>query len=361
MPHTTRRDRPGDWFHLFNRAIARRTMFEHRADIEFFLDRLGETVANGWLEIHSYAVLTTHFHLLVRSPAGEMPRALHHVQLNYSRYFNRTRKRDGPLVRGRYRSLLVDTPTYRRVLVGYIDANPVAAGLSRRPDEYPFGSCRAYVLGQGPAWLSRDMVRAEVLAMTGARTFDGARYVDVFRRGFTEAQRELVELRVQSGRGPAPTRDDLLHDQPIAMANWLRRKALLADGTTPGVVLVAPSSIDAVVAAADIRPPLGMPAAAARTPWPRAARVVLLAELCGLTQHAIAARLHVGRDAARNLLLRGRQAIATDGAFAAQLGHLGSEAMRRTFGTFARSAGSAADLRPAAPRGDHERLATGAG
>jgi len=325
-----------------NRAIARRTMFERRSDVELFLERLGETVAKGLLEVHCYTVMTTHFHLLVRSPVGEMPRALHHLQLNYSRYFNRTRKRDGPLVRGRYRSLLVDTPAYRRVLIGYIDANPVDAGIVDRPDAYAFRSCRAYVTGAAPEWLSRDTVHSEIRALTGARAIDGARYVDVFGRRFTQAQRELVEHRIRSRSQVCAPVEDLLGAPSSTMADWLRRKALLADGTLPGVAMVAASSIDEIVREAQVEAPAEAPAAHRRTPWADATRATLLADLSGQTQRQIAARMNISRDAARRLVARGRSAVAHDEGFAAQLGQLGREAAIRTYGTFLQPNGDGA-------------------
>ena len=50
------------------------------------------------------------------------------------RRFNRGRKRDGPLVRGRFLSRPVHSLEYREVLVRYIDRNPVqAAPRSKAP------------------------------------------------------------------------------------------------------------------------------------------------------------------------------------------------------------------------------------
>lgn len=66
-----------------NRGIARRTLFEGREDIRFFLSRLARSVRRGQLEIHAFCVLTTHFHLLVRSPVGELSTVMRQVQLDY--------------------------------------------------------------------------------------------------------------------------------------------------------------------------------------------------------------------------------------------------------------------------------------
>src|ERR1043166_171410 len=93
MVRPPRADAPDTWHHVFNRAIARRTMFERRDDFRFFLALLACSVRRGDLELHAYSLMGTHFHLLVRSPAGRLAEAMHHVQLAYSRRFNRSEER----------------------------------------------------------------------------------------------------------------------------------------------------------------------------------------------------------------------------------------------------------------------------
>ena len=123
MGRHARFDAPGAWHHVMNRGIAKRTLFENELDIRTFLSRLALTVRVGKLEVHSYCVLTTHFHLLLRSPEEQLSSALQVIQNSYSRWFNRSRKRDGPLYRGRFRSKRVDSEDYRLNLVRYIDEN----------------------------------------------------------------------------------------------------------------------------------------------------------------------------------------------------------------------------------------------
>ena len=162
MTRRPRLDGPGAWHHVMNRGIARRTLFEGSEDIRFFLSRLAGCVRRRQLEVHAYCVLTTHFHLLVRSPGGELSAVMRQAQLEYVRRFNRKRRRDGPLMRGRFTSKLVLSLTYRRVLVRYIDANPVRAGICTDPREYPFGSASQYARRAGPPWGVRSWVEGFV-------------------------------------------------------------------------------------------------------------------------------------------------------------------------------------------------------
>ncbi len=146
MARKPRNDAPGHWFHVMNRGIARRTFFETKEDMGVFLEQLGTVSDRGELEVHAFALMTTHYHLLVRSPIGQLGHAMQRVQTEYSRWFNRGRRRDGSLVRGRYTSKKVDSHAYRCTLVKYIDRNPVSAGLVSNARDYPYGSARSYAL-----------------------------------------------------------------------------------------------------------------------------------------------------------------------------------------------------------------------
>lgn len=53
MTRIARDDQPGSWHHVFNRAIARRTLFERRADFRYFLAQLAWAVRRGEIEGHS--------------------------------------------------------------------------------------------------------------------------------------------------------------------------------------------------------------------------------------------------------------------------------------------------------------------
>src|SRR5262245_12079043 len=124
-----RLDEPGTWHHVINRGVARRTLFEGESDIRFFLAELARAVRRGEIELHAYAIMSTHFHLLVCSPNGLLAVAMRNVEREYVRRFNRVRRRDGPLMRGRFLSKPVFSLAYRRLLVRYIDFNPVRASL----------------------------------------------------------------------------------------------------------------------------------------------------------------------------------------------------------------------------------------
>ena len=165
MPRRSRKDAPGRLHHIMNRGIAKRVVFPDHAAKQRFILLLACSVRRGELEVESFCVMDTHFHLLARSPAGRIDYPMMRVLNSYARYFNRRFRRDGPVFRGRYRSWPVMTVAYWRVLVRYIDFNPVKAGICHEPAEYRYGSARLYALRRaGPRWLARATVEGHVMS-----------------------------------------------------------------------------------------------------------------------------------------------------------------------------------------------------
>ena len=82
MARRLRQDRPGSLFHVMNRGIARRTIFDTPADYRFFLAGLARAVRRREVDVLAYALMRTHFHLLLRSLGG-LSTAMRRVQLRH--------------------------------------------------------------------------------------------------------------------------------------------------------------------------------------------------------------------------------------------------------------------------------------
>ena len=348
MTRSERDDDLDTWHHVMNRGIARRTLFENELDIRTFLARLACVVRSRRIEVHAYCVLTTHFHLLLRSPAGKLSEALHDIQNGYSRWFNRTRKRDGPLYRGRFRSKRVDTLTYRFQLVRYIDANPVFAGLVDAPAHYPHASARDYSEARGPIWLDRWWVEETVKCVTKAPVYLPAEYARLFGGVQPDGARRLVERRIEL-QGPAQDMlDDLIEAAPARVLDWMRRKSLLADGTDVGLPVCDPADVMAVVEAARAE---GCGEVCAETtpqgdPW-TAIQVGLLRDLCGVTVAEIAQRTASSASGASRSYARHQRCMSDDEHYALQAAGLAKRALDRSHGL---QAGALSALRSASRR-----------
>ena len=310
MARPPRQDSPDSWHHVFNRAIARRTLFEHAGDFRFFLAQIAKSVRRAEIEIHAYCLMGTHFHLLVRSRDGHLGTAMRRVQVAYSRYFNRTRKRDGPLVRGRFHSKPVKSLRYCRVLVGYFDRNPVSAGLVVDPATYPYGSAWHYSRGGGPPWLNRSWVEAQVGARLGLAAYRPERYRDVFGPAQDPAWVDFVDRRTRGVEVEDPL-DDLVASSPGRVLAWMRRKAELADGTDPGMAVVPLEALDRVIDRSTSRAWTVGSGAAERSGW-IVARVGLGRDLCSASLAELGKRTGLSHPSVSRIHRLHQQLVRTD-------------------------------------------------
>lgn len=331
MARRPRADAPGSWHHVINRGIARRALFENRADARFFLARLARQVRSGRIEVHAYCLLTTHFHLLLRSPTGELSEAMRRVQNEHSRRFNRSRRRDGSLIRGRFFSRPVLSLEYRRALVRYIDANPVRAGIVRVSAEHELGSAAAYLNGTGPLWLTREWVEAEACRATGRARFTPDAYRTTFgpHDGTSEIA-DFVERRLTRAAESDPL-DDFVGSAPPRVQAWMQRKAELADGLRVGLPVCGPVALRRALD--EDGQGVWMIEDGSRT-W-RGKDVAwhgLLHDLCGFSWREVA-RLGDGSLArARRLGETHRRLMGTNPAYARRAAEVGHEAIRRCLG-----------------------------
>ena len=235
MPRKHRVDYPGALHHITNRGIAKRPIFERVEDVRFFESRLAYAVRRGEIRPRSFSLLTTHFHLFAMSVDGHLARAMQRIQGEYSRYFNRRRRRDGSLYRGRYFSSLVKSQAYADNLVRYIDGNAVLAGLVADPAWHRACSAYWYAKQEGPPWLDRERLEARAVERCGAARFTPEVYARAFKPRYSESFGAWILQRLAGGEGAPDPLDGLIAAAPPKVLAWMRRKARLADGTPAAV------------------------------------------------------------------------------------------------------------------------------
>lgn len=245
MARKAREDGPGVWHHVVNRGMSKRPLFERREDMRFFLARLARQVREGRIEVHAYCLMTTHYHLLLRSVNGELSEAMRRIQNEYSRRFNRQRERDGSLIRGRFFSRPVNSLRYRRILVRYIDSNPVRAAMTSQVGDYEHCSAHDHRTGRHRPWLCGEWIASVLAEIAHGADATWAEYLRMFGAQDVDAVEEshaLVESRILSNARMDPL-DDLIGTVPADIRRWMANKARLADGHRIGLPAFGPTTL----------------------------------------------------------------------------------------------------------------------
>jgi len=130
----------GAFYHVINRGNGGEKIYISRRDREKFLEYLQKAVGRFGIKIHTYCLMTNHYHLLVETPQANLSQAIKWINVSYAGYFNRKHQRRGHLFQGRFKSILVDADDYLKPLSRYIHLNPIRAGIVQNLASYPWSS-----------------------------------------------------------------------------------------------------------------------------------------------------------------------------------------------------------------------------
>lgn len=157
MARPLRLEFAGALYHVTSRGNERKSIFLDEADFDGFLQILSEVCERYNWVIHSYCLMTNHYHLLVETPDANLSKGMRQLNGVYTQWFNRKHRRVGHLFQGRYKAILVDKDSYLLELSRYIILNPIRAHMVDNLSEWPWSSWRFVMLEtEAPAWLAID-------------------------------------------------------------------------------------------------------------------------------------------------------------------------------------------------------------
>ena len=157
MARPLRIEFPGAFYHVINRGNAGMSVFKSGRDRERFLEYVGKAVERYEIKVHTYCLMTTHYHFLIETPHPNLSQAIKWINVSYAMYFNRTRRRTGHLFQGRFKAVLVDADEYLKDLSRYIHLNPVRAGMVEHCKDYQWSSYPVFGgYGKLPEWLETN-------------------------------------------------------------------------------------------------------------------------------------------------------------------------------------------------------------
>lgn len=141
----------GALYHVMSRGNEGRDIAADDNDRSFFVALLGRMCQRFDVELYCYVLMGNHFHLLVKTPRGNLSKSMQWFIGTYTRHFNIQHTRSGHLFQGRYKSFLVESDAYLLQLSYYIHRNPVRAGMVQRLADYRWSSYRGYAYNEKKA------------------------------------------------------------------------------------------------------------------------------------------------------------------------------------------------------------------
>lgn len=136
----------GEFFHVYNRGVDKRTVFQNIADYRRFLRSLVEfndlnhvfsssqisrpeircVKPIPLVRIVSYCLMPNHYHFVLEQLEDDgIPGFMHRIGTGYTNYFNKRNERTGSLFQGRYKAIHINSDRYLLHITRYIHLNPL--------------------------------------------------------------------------------------------------------------------------------------------------------------------------------------------------------------------------------------------
>ncbi len=157
MSRKPRIEIPG-YYHIINRGVEQRVVFEDEEDYEYFLELLCSHAKNYGITLHNYCLMSNHYHLLIEIAQENLSKFMRQINSNYAVYFNKKYKRTGHLWQGRFKSWYVTDEAYLYTLILYIEQNPLKAHTVNAVEKYPYRSAHHFLSAEVPACLQNAWI-----------------------------------------------------------------------------------------------------------------------------------------------------------------------------------------------------------
>lgn len=152
MPRSARTMIGGYVYHVLNRAVVRRTLFEDHRDYAAFEKVIAEAHHRVPLRVLAYTVMPNHWHFVVwpRPNADtQVSDFFGWLTLTHSQRWHAHHGTSGTghVYQGRFKSFPVEGDEYLLTVMRYVERNPLRANLISRAEQWSWGSLFRRVYG----------------------------------------------------------------------------------------------------------------------------------------------------------------------------------------------------------------------
>ena len=186
------------YYHLYNRAHSKNTIFNNAEDYIFFVSILKKyltpkvkvKINNEFFEIDNpksmhrnidliaFCIMPNHFHLLVKQKnEKDISKFVKRISISYCLYYRKKYKHSGYLFQGRFKGVLLRTEKAISKTFDYVHKNPTKAKLAKKEENYRWSSSRHYAGKQRFSFIKSE-----------GRTLLGATFKVSFRQQLSKSQ-----------------------------------------------------------------------------------------------------------------------------------------------------------------------------
>jgi len=141
----------GEIYHVLNRGVDRRLIFQQQSDLERFFDGMQNfntlkpighlprsrnpvSIDQKLVDFIAYNLNPNHFHFILKQLTEKgIERFIHRLTISHSKYFNLKYSRTGTLFQGRFKAIHVDSNEYLLHLSAYVNLNDAAHAHESKP------------------------------------------------------------------------------------------------------------------------------------------------------------------------------------------------------------------------------------
>jgi putative transposase len=135
-------------YHAMNCGNNRAEVFADDGDHEAFLEALRVAKGRYPFALFGYCLMSNHFHLLLRpGPGQSISRILQSVTVAHTWRHHKRHGSSGHVWQGRFKSPVIQDDGHLLVVLRYIEANPVRAGMVADPGDYRWSGFGHHGLG----------------------------------------------------------------------------------------------------------------------------------------------------------------------------------------------------------------------
>ncbi|MDD5147052.1 MAG: transposase [Candidatus Daviesbacteria bacterium] len=157
----------GQYYHIYNRGVEKRSVFEKSWDYSRLIKtmcyyqlagpkpKLSKFLAGSIfkpdsskkiVEVICYCLMSNHFHFLIKQlKDGGITEFISKLSNSYTKYYNVKYNRVGPLLQGEFKAVLIESDEQLSHASRYIHLNPIASFLVKDLNQYRWSSYREYI------------------------------------------------------------------------------------------------------------------------------------------------------------------------------------------------------------------------